>query len=193
MPPADAHRHPFQWLDGDWTEAQASADALLAHVQGQPYWHTRARLTLAALAFHRGEGEHAWAEIVAVLPAGPASNPGDNLFRDGCVGAIDAHHGSSIQDCIKSLKRIRASDVEWLLPSHGPVFRKDNQLIDGTIARLETYLHLAEFGTCAIDGPLIVLRAPEGAFTRPSATPAIAAQPMPTERPWLSGNGRPVR
>jgi hydroxyacylglutathione hydrolase len=80
---------------------------------------------------------------------------GDNLFRDGCVGAIDAHHGSSIQDFIKSLERIRASNVEWLLPSHGPIFRKDNKLIDKTIARLETYLHMADFGTCAIDWPLM--------------------------------------
>jgi glyoxylase-like metal-dependent hydrolase (beta-lactamase superfamily II) len=80
---------------------------------------------------------------------------GDNLFRDGCVGAIDAHHGSSIQDFIKSLERIRASDVEWLLPSHGPIFRKDNQLIDKTIARLDGYLHMADFGTCAIDWPLM--------------------------------------
>jgi glyoxylase-like metal-dependent hydrolase (beta-lactamase superfamily II) len=80
---------------------------------------------------------------------------GDNLFRDGCVGAIDAHHGSSIQDFIKSLKRIRGSDVEWLLPSHGPVFRKDERLIDSTIARLEGYLHMADFGTCAIDWPLM--------------------------------------
>jgi glyoxylase-like metal-dependent hydrolase (beta-lactamase superfamily II) len=80
---------------------------------------------------------------------------GDNLFRDGCVGAIDAHHGSSIQDFIKSLERIRASDIEWLLPSHGPIFRKDNKLIDETIARLESYLHMADFGTCAIDWPLM--------------------------------------
>jgi glyoxylase-like metal-dependent hydrolase (beta-lactamase superfamily II) len=80
---------------------------------------------------------------------------GDNLFRDGCVGAIDAHHGSSIQDFIKSLQRIRASDVEWLLPSHGPVFRKDDALIDRTIARLESYLHMADFGTCALDWPLM--------------------------------------
>ena len=80
---------------------------------------------------------------------------GDNLFRDGCVGAIDAHHGSSIPDFIKSLERIRASDVEWLLPSHGPVFRKDDQLIGKTIARLETYLHMADFGTCAVDWPLM--------------------------------------
>jgi glyoxylase-like metal-dependent hydrolase (beta-lactamase superfamily II) len=80
---------------------------------------------------------------------------GDNLFRDGCVGAIDAHHGSSIPDFIASLKRIKASNVKWLLPSHGPVFKKDNAQIDRTIARLETYLHMADFGTCAIDWPLM--------------------------------------
>jgi glyoxylase-like metal-dependent hydrolase (beta-lactamase superfamily II) len=80
---------------------------------------------------------------------------GDNLFRDGCVGAIDAHHGSSIPDFIASLERIRASEVKWLLPSHGPVFRKDDALIDRTLARLETYLHMADFGTCAVDWPLM--------------------------------------
>ena len=80
---------------------------------------------------------------------------GDNLFRDGCVGAIDAHHGSDIQDFIRSLTRIRDSDVDWLLPSHGPVFRKDDAVIDKTIARLETYLHMADFGTCSIDWPLM--------------------------------------
>ena len=47
---------------------------------------------------------------------------GDNIFRDGCVGAIDAHHGSNIPDFIRSLERIRDADVEWLLPSHGPAF-----------------------------------------------------------------------
>jgi glyoxylase-like metal-dependent hydrolase (beta-lactamase superfamily II) len=80
---------------------------------------------------------------------------GDNIFRDGCVGAIDAHHGSDITAFIQSLSRIRQSDVEWLLPSHGPAFRKDNALIDATIARLEGYLHMADFGTCAIDWPLM--------------------------------------
>lgn len=80
---------------------------------------------------------------------------GDNIFRDGCVGAIDAHHGSSIPDFISSLKRIQASDVEWLLPSHGPVFRKDDAMIQQTIDRLEGYLHMADFGTCAVDWPLM--------------------------------------
>ena len=58
---------------------------------------------------------------------------GDNIYRDGCVGVIDAHHGSNIEHFVKSLRRIRASDVEWLLPSHGPIFRKDNALLDRTM------------------------------------------------------------
>jgi glyoxylase-like metal-dependent hydrolase (beta-lactamase superfamily II) len=80
---------------------------------------------------------------------------GDNIYRDGCVGAIDAHHGSDLPAFIKSLQRIRASDVEWLLPSHGPIFRKHDALLDSTIERLERYTHMADFGTCAIDWPLM--------------------------------------
>lgn len=80
---------------------------------------------------------------------------GDNIYRDGCVGAIDAHHGSDIVQFIASLRRIRESDVKWLLPSHGPIFRKDDQLLATTIARLEGYLHMADFGTCALDWPLM--------------------------------------
>jgi hydroxyacylglutathione hydrolase len=80
---------------------------------------------------------------------------GDNIYRDGCVGAIDAHHGSNLPQFLKSLERIRQSDVEWLLPSHGPIFRKDDQLLDRTIGRLEGYLHMADFGTCAVDWPLM--------------------------------------
>ncbi len=80
---------------------------------------------------------------------------GDNIYRDGCVGVIDAHHGSNIPAFIKSLERIKASDVQWLLPSHGPIFRKDNAVIDRTLTRLESYLHMADFGTCATDWPLM--------------------------------------
>ena len=71
------------------------------------------------------------------------------------MGAIDAHHGSDLQAFIQSLRRIRESDVEWLAPSHGPIFRKDNALLDETIARLEGYQHMAGFGTCAVDWPLM--------------------------------------
>jgi glyoxylase-like metal-dependent hydrolase (beta-lactamase superfamily II) len=80
---------------------------------------------------------------------------GDNIFRDGCVGNIDAHHGSDIGEFIKSLERIRDSDVKWLLPSHGPVFKKDKKQLQKTIDRLEGYQHMADFGTCALDWPLL--------------------------------------
>lgn len=80
---------------------------------------------------------------------------GDNIYRDGCVGNIDAHHGSDLTDFIASLTRIRDSDVEFLLPSHGPIFRKDNALLQATIDRLERYSHRADFGTCAVDWPLL--------------------------------------
>lgn len=80
---------------------------------------------------------------------------GDNIFRDGCVGGIDAHHGSDIPAFIESLKRIQASDVQWLLPSHGPAFLNDHALLQSTIDRLDGYQHMADFGTCAVDWPLL--------------------------------------
>jgi glyoxylase-like metal-dependent hydrolase (beta-lactamase superfamily II) len=80
---------------------------------------------------------------------------GDNIYRDGSVGAIDAHHGSDIPAFIRSLERIAASDVAWLLPSHGPIFAKDDRLLESTLDRLKGYLSLADFGTCAPHWPLI--------------------------------------
>ena len=80
---------------------------------------------------------------------------GDNIYKDGCIGAIDAHHGSDLQAFVKSLDRIKQCDAKWLLPSHGPMFRKDNDLIDKAITRIEGYLHMADFGTCAIDWPMM--------------------------------------
>lgn len=80
---------------------------------------------------------------------------GDNIFRDGCVGNIDAHHGSDLPAFIQSLERIRDCDVKWLLPSHGPIFRKDRVQLQKTIDRLTEYQHMADFGTCAVDWPLL--------------------------------------
>ena len=80
---------------------------------------------------------------------------GDNIFRDGCVGSIDAHHGSDIPAFINSLNRIRDSGVDWLLPSHGPAFRNDPSLLNSAIERLTGYQYMADFGTCAVDWPLL--------------------------------------
>ena len=80
---------------------------------------------------------------------------GDNVYRDGCVGAIEAHHGSDLPQFIQSLERIRDADVEWLLPSHGPPFRHDVAFLNRIIERLRGYQHMADFGTCAVDWPLM--------------------------------------
>ena len=79
---------------------------------------------------------------------------GDNIYQDACVGVIDAHHGSSIPEYLKSLNRILADDAEYLLPSHGPVFRKDAKILRTAIDRLTGYQYMADFGTCAQSWPL---------------------------------------
>ena len=61
------------------------------------------------------------------------------------AGAIDAHHGSDI-NAIQSLERIRDSDVKWLAPSHGPIFRNEPDLLNKTIERLQSYLQIFDFG-----------------------------------------------
>jgi glyoxylase-like metal-dependent hydrolase (beta-lactamase superfamily II) len=80
---------------------------------------------------------------------------GDNIYKDSCVGVIDAHHGSNLPDFISSLKRILKDNSEFLLPSHGPVFRRDNGIIEKAIKRLTEYQYMADFGTCAIGWPLL--------------------------------------
>jgi len=80
---------------------------------------------------------------------------GDNIYRDGCVGAIDAHHGSDLPSFVRSLRRIAACDAEWLLPGHGPIFRRDATRIQATIDRLIRYQSMSDFGTCAVDWPLM--------------------------------------
>jgi len=78
----------------------------------------------------------------------------DNVYKDSCVGVIDAHHGSSIPNFVESLKRILQDDSEFLLPSHGPVFRRDNRIIQKAIDRLTGYQYMTDFGSCAEKWPL---------------------------------------
>jgi glyoxylase-like metal-dependent hydrolase (beta-lactamase superfamily II) len=80
---------------------------------------------------------------------------GDNIYKDSCVGVIDAHHGSNIPDFVKSLNRILADDSDFLLPSHGPCFRRDPKILKTAIDRLTRYQFMADFGTCAIAWPLL--------------------------------------
>jgi hydroxyacylglutathione hydrolase len=80
---------------------------------------------------------------------------GDLIYRDGCVGAIDAQHGSDIEAFVVSLRRILDSDVKWLAPSHGPCFAKNDDQLREVIARVESYRNRADFGACAKEWPLM--------------------------------------
>src|SRR5436305_971576 len=80
---------------------------------------------------------------------------GDNIHKASCVGVHDAHHGSNIPEFIASLQRIVRDDAAFLLPSHGPVFRRDNRILQKAIDRLTQYQYMADFGTCAISWPLL--------------------------------------
>jgi hypothetical protein len=135
------------YVTHDQVEAMTLADKIVVLKDGEiieigshklEVWHTPGH-TDSQLAFRMG----------SLLLSG------DNIYRDGSVGAIDAHHGSDIPAFIRSLERIAASDVEWLLPSHGPIFKKDDRLLAKTLERLRGYLQLADFGTCAQHWPLI--------------------------------------
>jgi glyoxylase-like metal-dependent hydrolase (beta-lactamase superfamily II) len=79
---------------------------------------------------------------------------GDVVYKDSSVGVIDAHHGSNLPDFLRSLERIKADDSAYLLPSHGPIFRRDNAIVQRAIDRLTSYLYLSDFGTCALGSPL---------------------------------------
>jgi glyoxylase-like metal-dependent hydrolase (beta-lactamase superfamily II) len=87
--------------------------------------------------------------------AGPVLFSGDNIYKDGGVGVIDAHHGSNLPHFVQSLERIRDDDARVLLPSHGPPFVKDKQLLQRTIDRLTSYQTMPDFGTCAVSWPLL--------------------------------------
>lgn len=88
------------------------------------------------------------------LKLGDVLFSGDTIYADGCVGVIDAHHGSSIPDYLVSLKRVQQSGARVLLPSHGPAFRNHPAVTQSAIDRLTAYQYMADFGTCAVGWPL---------------------------------------
>src|SRR5439155_292802 len=74
---------------------------------------------------------------------------------DHIQGAARARELMKAKVAAHPLKRITKDDSEFLLPSHGPVFRRDNRIIQKAIDRLSQYQYMADFGTCAIGWPLL--------------------------------------
>ena len=113
---------------------------LPARLNSPSHWTSTAHLSqVVQLVAERG--------VRATLP--------DPLCDEGPQEHGEAHHGSDLGDFVRSLERIRDCDAEWLLPSHGPVFRNDPELLNTTIERLQGYSQMADFGTCAVEWPLM--------------------------------------
>ena len=65
--------------------------------------------------------------------------------------------------------------------SHGPIFEKDDALLDAAIKRVGEYCHMADFGTCAVDWPMMDEFEDE-----------IAAGKMPLQDNWAQDNWAPA-
>jgi class 3 adenylate cyclase/tetratricopeptide (TPR) repeat protein len=70
-------------VDGRWTEALRILDDLPA--PGNAYLRREVTAAQVLLGRDRGEPERAWKQIRALLPAGPASEPGDIIFQEGLL------------------------------------------------------------------------------------------------------------
>lgn len=68
-------------VDGRWTEA----DEILRDLPdpGNVYLRREVTITIAFLARQRAEPQRAWSEILALLPAGERTEPGDTMFLEG--------------------------------------------------------------------------------------------------------------
>lgn len=67
--------------DGRWAEADRILDDLPA--PGNAFLRREITAARATLARHRGKPDGAWAEIRALLPAGPRTEPGDLIHQEG--------------------------------------------------------------------------------------------------------------
>jgi len=80
---------------------------------------------------------------------------GDNIFRDGCVGAIDAHHGSNIPDFITSLRRIQSRVAPPQPRPRLPQRRRPHPAHDRPLGNLPPHGRLRHLrDRLASDGPM---------------------------------------
>ena len=93
----------------------------------------------------------------ARLPDGrPALLAATTSSATARVGVIDAHHGSNLPDFIASLKRIRRGDVEVPAPlATGRSSARTTPCSTRRSPGSSRYTHMADFGTCAVDWPLL--------------------------------------
>jgi DNA-binding CsgD family transcriptional regulator len=87
---------PALMLEGEWDEVRSLTSAVLESEYA--YWRDYAVVLAGQLARDQGEPDLAWQQILALLPTGPATEPGTVPFRYGMMIqrlavalALDAH------------------------------------------------------------------------------------------------------
>jgi DNA-binding CsgD family transcriptional regulator/tetratricopeptide (TPR) repeat protein len=70
-------------LEGAWSAVWSIADDTPAH--GNYYLRSQVTTTLATLAYHQAAPDAAWVQIRALLPQGPATEPGSCVLYDALV------------------------------------------------------------------------------------------------------------
>lgn len=113
-------------LDGNWDDAVRILSGL--PMPGNAYLRREVTDARAALARHRGEPEVAWAQIRALFPRGPATEPGDLVHQEGLFLqrlaadlCLDAHD-------IPSARAWLEAHEAWLAWSESVLGRADGQL-----------------------------------------------------------------
>lgn len=75
---------------------------------------------------------------------------GDVLYKDGGMGFLDFHFGSSIPRYIENLQRLKERYPDHILPAHGMWFRFSKRIVNLALKRLKFYEKQPEFG---LSGP----------------------------------------
>jgi len=75
---------------------------------------------------------------------------GDVLFKDGGMGYLDFHFGSSIPKYIENLEKLKERYPDYVLPAHGTWYKFSKRTVNRALKRLKFYEKQPEFG---LSGP----------------------------------------
>ena len=118
---------PLLLLSGRWAEARKAALEASAS-EGIINQRLFAARVLGPLALYRGETDLAWAQVLAVLPAGPSSEPGDTWLSTALeLQLVAAHLAIASGDLSAAREWLEAHD-RWLASSGSVLGRAEGHL-----------------------------------------------------------------
>ena len=121
---AGAMRMPRQFIEGDWAEMTTTALALRAH--GTSAMRADATYWLGPVARAQGDVDLAWELIEEWLPAGPATTPGNTVYRTAQgMQQLAAEMALESRDLPTAERWLEAGD-RWLTWSKALIGRSAN-------------------------------------------------------------------